>query len=170
MYVNWARGRQLDPEANALGLKQALDSYLALGNKSGAPAFYGLLAELQAAACSYDSALAQVINGLSLAGETGGHFTDPYLHRLRGEILLKRNYADTVPAEEAFKTAIAIAKDQGARGYELLASLSLAKLYQSTGRAIDARSVLAPALNGLAPTPEMPEIAEAHALLIGLGA
>ena len=48
VYANWARGRQLDPEAGALGLKQALESYLALGNKSGAPSFYGLLAELEA--------------------------------------------------------------------------------------------------------------------------
>ena len=39
-----------------------------------------------------------------------------------------------VPAEETFQTAIAIAKGQGARGYALLASHSLAKLYQSTGR------------------------------------
>ena len=34
-------------------------------------------------------------------------------------------------AEEAFKTAIALAKEQGARTYELLTSLSLAKLSQS---------------------------------------
>jgi hypothetical protein len=47
----------------------------------------------------------------------------------------------------------------------LLASLSLAKLYQSTARPADARTVLAPALEGFSPTPEMPEIAEARALL-----
>ena len=38
------------------------------------------------------------------------------------------------PAEEAFLTAIAIAQQQKARGFELHAALSLAKLYQSTGR------------------------------------
>jgi hypothetical protein len=30
VYANWALGRQFDPEAGALALKQALDSYLAL--------------------------------------------------------------------------------------------------------------------------------------------
>ena len=35
--------------------------------------------------------------------------TLPFLHRLRGEILLKRDPADSAPAEEAFRTAIAIA-------------------------------------------------------------
>jgi hypothetical protein len=43
--------------------------------------------------------------------------------------------------------------------------LSLAKLYQSTGRSAEAHAVLAPALEGFAPTPEMPEIAEAQALI-----
>jgi predicted ATPase len=102
---------------------------------------------------------------LAIAQETEEHFTDPYLYRLRGEFLLKRDPADFVRAEKAYQTAIAIAKGQGARGYELLASLSLAKLYQPTGRLGEARAVLAPALEGSSPTPEMPEIAEAQALL-----
>src|SRR5208282_5348290 len=44
------------------------------------------------------------------------------------------------------------------------AALRLAKLYQSTGRAVEAHDALAPALEGFAPTPEMPEVAEAQAL------
>ena len=90
---------------------------------------------------------------------------DPYLHRLRGDILLKRNPTDPAHAEDAYRTAIAIAKQQGVRAYELLASLSLAKLYQSAGRPADAHAVLAPALESFSPTPEMPEIAEAQAVL-----
>jgi hypothetical protein len=46
--------------------------------------------------------------------------------------------------------------------YELLAALSLAKLYQSTARPVEAHAVLAPALEGFSPTPEMPEIVEAQ--------
>ena len=42
---------------------------------------------------------------------------------------------------------------------------ALAKLYRSTGRPADAHAVLGPALEGFAPTPEMPEITEAQALL-----
>ena len=45
---------------------------------------------------------------------------------------------------------------------------ALAKLYQSTGRAAEAYAVLAPALDGFSPTPEMPEIAEAQALLVAI--
>ena len=165
VYANWARGRQLDPEAGALGLRQALESYLARGNKSSAPSFYGLLAELEAMTGGYDRALARIDRGLAIADETGEHFTVPYLYRLRGEILLKRDLADPGHAEEAFETSIAVAKQQGARSYELLAALSLAKLYQSTSRAAKACAILAPALDGFSPTPEMPEIEEAQTLL-----
>ena len=79
---------------------------------------------------------------LALAAKTGEHLNDSYLHRIRGEILLKRDSA-TATAEEALLTAIAVAREQKARSFELRAALSLAKLYQSTGRAADAHSVLA---------------------------
>jgi predicted ATPase len=165
MYANWALGRLADPEAGAVGLRTALADFVAQGNKGGAPGYHGLLAELEATSWAPDSALAVIDRGLAIADETGGHFTDPYLHRLRGEILLKSDPANPAPAEEAFQTAIAIAEEQGARSYALLASLSLAKLYQSTAREDEAYAVLAPALEGFTPTPEMPEIAEAQALL-----
>jgi hypothetical protein len=64
--------------------------------------------------------------------------------------------------------AIAIAQQQKARSFELRAALSLAKLYQSTGRAADAHAVLAAALKGFSPTLEFPEIAEAQTLLAAL--
>jgi hypothetical protein len=54
-------------------------------------------------------------------------------------------------------------KRQGTRSFELRAALSLA-----TGRLADAHAVLAPALEGFSPTPEMPEIAEAEELLAAL--
>ena len=164
MYSNWARGKLDDPEAGAVGLKEALTSYLALGNKSGAPSFYGLLAELEAMQADLDSALTAIDAGLVIAEETGEHYTDAYLYRLRGEFLLRLCPAATAPTEEAFQTAIAIAKGQGARGYALLASHSLAKLYLSAGRPKDAQAMLASALEGFSPTPEMPELAEAMSL------
>ncbi len=169
VYASWARGRRLDPEAGALELRRTLDSYLALGNKSSAPSFHGLLAELEDLRGDPDGALTLIDEGLAIAEETGEHFTDPYLHRLRGEILLTRSPARPGRAEEAFQTAIVIAKAQGARGYELLASLALAKFHQSIGCPADAHAILAAALQDFSPTPEMPEIAEARALLESTG-
>ena len=61
-------------------------------------------------------------------------------------------------------------ESRGARSFDLQAALRLAKLYQSTARPADAYAALAPALEGFSPTPEMPEIAEAQALLAALAA
>ena len=118
-----------------------------------------------------DRALARIDEALVVRADQVERRCDlPFAHRVRGEILLKRDPANPAPAEEAFLTAIAVAKQQGARSFELRAALALAKLYQSTGRPADAHAVLAPALEGFAPTPEMPEIAEAQALLTALAA
>ena len=134
------------------------------------PFVQGLLAEIEAEEEGAAGALTQIDEALALASETGELWTDAFLHRIRGEILLKRDQANPAPAEDAFLTAIAIAQQQKARSFELQAALSVAKLYQSTNRAADAYAILAPALKGFLPTPEFPEIAEAQALLAALAA
>ncbi len=165
MFSTGARGRLVDPQRGAAELRQALAAYREQGNKIFAQLYYGLIAELEAMTDRADSALASIDAGLALAQQTGECWADALLFRLKGEILLKRNSANHAPAEEAFQTAIAVAKQQGARSYGLRAALSLAKLCRSTRRPAQARGVLAPALKGFSPTPEMPEIVEALALM-----
>src|SRR5208283_1651172 len=126
------------------------------------------LAEAEARAGDPDRAVAILDEALATCDRLGFRTFEAELHRVRGEILLKRDPANPAPAEEAFQTAIAVAKQQGTRSFELRAALAFAKLYQSTGRPVEAHDVLAPALEGFAPTPEMPEIAEAQALLEAL--
>ena len=122
---------------------------------------HGLLAQLLSKAGAIDDALASVAEGLALAEQTG-HRADSFLHRVRGDILAER---ETVAAEAAYHEAIRIAQSQGARTFQLQAAHALAKLLERAGRPTDAYAVLAPALEGFSPTPEMPEIAEAEALL-----
>jgi predicted ATPase len=165
VHSNWARARLGERESGMMGLKDALAAYLGQGNKLAAPLFKGLLAELEAEGNDADGALRRIDESLALTSETGERWTDALLHRIRGAILLRRAPANPAPAEEAFQAAIAIAQAQKARTFELRAALSLAKLYQSTGRLAEAHAVLAPALEGFSPTPEMPEIAEAQSLL-----
>jgi predicted ATPase len=164
----WARARRGDRETGVADLRQALAAHTETGNKLHVPYFQGLLAELEAEAEGADGALARIDAALAVAAETGELWTDAFLHRIHGEILLKRDPANTAPVEEAFLTAIAIAQQQKAKSFELCAALSLAKLYQSTNRPADAHAVLAPALEGFSPTPEFSEIAEAQTLLATL--
>ena len=123
------------------------------------------LAGAEAQTGDVDCALAILDEALAMCERIGHRAFEAELHRVRGEMLLKRNPAGPAPAEEALHAAIAIAKRQGTRSFELRAALSLAKLYQSTRRPAEAHAVLAPALAGFAATPDMPEIGEARGLL-----
>ena len=126
------------------------------------------LAEAEARAGDPDRAIAVIDGALATSARAGYRAFEAELCRARGEILLKRDPADLAPAEGAFLTAIAAAKQQATRSFELRAALALANLYQATSRPVEGRAVLAPALEGFAPTPEFPEIAEAQALFATL--
>jgi len=122
-----------------------------------------MLAEVESEAGDSDSAMVTIARTIAEAERLGQRWYDAELHRIRGEILLRQ--APSVHAEEAFLTAVAIARRQKTCSFELRAALSLAKLYCATERPAEAHAVLAPALEGFGPTSEFPEIAEAQALL-----
>ena len=87
------------------------------------------LAEAEARAGDLDRALAILDEALETCERTGHRAFEAELHRVRGETLFKRDPRNPAPAEEAFQTAIAVARQQGTRSFELRAALSLAKLY-----------------------------------------
>ena len=157
----WAELRSGSPEIGLSNMRRAA----ALLQRDGVGAFQPLvktaLAEAEARNAETEAALATLEQALKDFDRTGQQWFDAEIHRTRGDILLEKNPADPAPAEDAFLTAIAIARQQGARSFELRAALSLAKLYRATSRHADAHAVLGPALKGFSPTPEFPEIAEA---------
>ncbi|HME83045.1 MAG TPA: AAA family ATPase [Roseiarcus sp.] len=165
-----ACGQMGDLATEAVKVRQALAALAEQGVILSTRFYKALLAQLEAEASGAQNALNWIDEALAQAHQAEYHWDLAFTHRLRGDILLKCDPSNAAPAEEAFKTAIAIAKEQGARSPLLLASLSLAKLYQSSSHLTEAQAVLAPALEGFAPTPEMPEIAEAQALLLAIEA
>ena len=165
VYLGWARAGLGEHENGTTELKQGLAAHTEAGNKAWTPFFAGLLAQVEAEGNQHSEALSRIAEMLTLANEISEHWVDSFLQRIRGEILSKGDPVNTAAAEVAFIAAIAIARQQKAKSFELQAALSLAKLYQSTARPVDAHAALAPALKGFSPTPEMPEIAEALALM-----
>jgi predicted ATPase len=123
------------------------------------------LAKTEAEAGDPGRAVAILDDALATADRVVHRAFEAELHRARGELLLKRDPANPTSAEEDFLTALAIAKRQGTRSFELRAALVLAKLYQSTARLTEAHAVLSPVLDGFAPTREFPEIAEAQEMV-----
>ena len=84
------------------------------------------LAAAEARAGDADRALVILDEALATSDRAGYRAFEAELYRARGEILLKRNSGNPAPAEEAFLTAITVAKKQATRSFELRAALSLA--------------------------------------------
>jgi predicted ATPase len=132
------------------------------------PRLEAALAKAEASAGEADAGLRRLDDALGELERTEERWYEAEIHRIRGEILLKRDPADTAAAEESLQTAIAIGQSQKARSFELRAALSLAKLYRTADRDADAHAVLAPAVDGFPPTRQFPELAEAQTLLSAL--
>jgi class 3 adenylate cyclase len=161
----WARGRLHDPAAAAAEFRRELAACSDQGATINMAFSQALLAQLEMDTIGAENALKRIDDAIALADQGDNRCHLAFIHRLRGEFLLKRNPEKPGPAEEAFRAAIDVARRQSGRSLGLQAALSLAKLYQSTDRSAEAHAVLAPALEGFSPTAEMPEIAEAHALM-----
>jgi class 3 adenylate cyclase/tetratricopeptide (TPR) repeat protein len=119
------------------------------------------LAEAEARAGDPDRAVALLDEALATDERACCRTFEAELQRVRGEILLKRDPGVPGRAEDAFLAAIAVAKHQGARSFELRAALPLAKLYSSTSRPAEAKAVLGSVLEGFPLTPRLPEMQEA---------
>ena len=161
----WPAWRSGSGESALLRIRRGIAQLKGQGIRTWAPLTEAMLAEVESEAGDSDSATVTIARTIAEAERLGQRWFDAELHRIRGEILLRQAPSVPAPAEEAFLTAVAIARHQKTRSFELRAALSLAKLYRATERPAEAHAVLAPALEGFSPTPEMPEIAEAQALL-----
>ena len=134
-----------------------------------APLTGTLLAECEVGAGRAEVGLATLDAQLAAIERTEERWFDAEVDRARGELLLKRQRPDVVAAESAFLRAIEIARGQRTRTFELRAALSLAKLYQTTGRVQTANELLVPALTGFNVGPEIPEVQQAQRLLAAHG-
>jgi class 3 adenylate cyclase/tetratricopeptide (TPR) repeat protein len=92
----------------------------------------------------------------------------PYLQaefsRLKGELTLLKDPRET-EAERCLRTAIDVARRQGARLFELRATISLARLLKQQGETNEARQILAEIYNWFTEGFDLPDLQEARALL-----
>jgi tetratricopeptide (TPR) repeat protein len=147
-------------------LRRSLEACREQGQKLGATWFLPQLALAEARAGRHEIALRTIESAIDDKAEL--HFADSEPHRIRGVIFQLRDPANPGPAEEAFLAALSVARQGSGRSFGLRAALSLAKLYQSSARTAEAHDILKQALEGFVPTPELPEIADAQALLEAL--
>jgi len=164
-WANWFDGAG---ESVLAEMRRGIAIYREQGNIFFLPSSQAALAEAEASAGETDGGLRRLDDALAGLERTENRWYEAEMHRIRAEILLKRDPADTAAAEQSLQAAIAIAQSQKARSFELRAALSLAKLYRAANRDADAHAVLASAVEGFPPTQEFRELTEAQALLAAL--
>jgi predicted ATPase len=135
------------------------------------PFVLAMLAEAYRRAGRPEPGLAALDEALARVERTEERWIEPELHRLRAALTLHARPADAEAAEASYQAAIRLAVAQGARAWELRASLGLARLWSDRGRRSEARERLAAACAAFAAAPDTPpDLREARRLLEALSA
>ena len=106
------------------------------------PTHLGLLACAQASIGESGRALELLEQAVATSETREERLSEAELRRLRGELLIQTRRSEE--AESEFRHALAIARRQQARMWELRAATSLARLWGEQGRRAQARDLLAP--------------------------
>jgi len=165
IFVGWAAARRGEVAAGIGRMHAGIAAAAATGARLFEPLFLGLLAEGLALDGSAAEALAQLDTAVAAAARTGNAAALADLRRLRGIVLQSLGAANDDGAESAFSQAIAEARRQGSRFYELRAATSLARLWRDQGRGAEARDLLAPIYGWFTEGFDTPDLKEAKALL-----
>ena len=92
------------------------------------------------------------------------------VHRIAGEIALKSTEPDTAKAEAYFDRALAVARQQQAKSWELRTAMSMARLWRDQGKRQEACDLLAPVYGWFTEGFDTLDLKEAKALLDELNA
>jgi predicted ATPase len=87
------------------------------------------------------------------------------VHRVAGEISLRSSQPDGFKAEGHFQRALAVARQQQAKSWELRAAMSLARLWRDQGKVQQARELLAPVYGWFSEGFDTRDLKEAKTLL-----
>jgi predicted ATPase len=159
----WALGRTGDPAGGAVEIRDGLAEWQAQGSELGRCYFLALLADVLGMGGRVDEALATLSDADRLSAATGEGCWRPEIHRLRGDLLLRR--ADDAGAEAAYRFALDEARRQQARSHELRAATSLARLTAKRGDPAAGRDLLAPVLSAMTEGLDTPDLKAARELL-----
>ena len=134
------------------------------------PYFLCLLADACIGTGSFDNGLSALTEALAISDELGIGFSKPEIHRLKGELLLRKSDSNVAEAKRCFERAIEVAQSQNAKSLQLRATTSLARLLAKQDRRDEARTMLTEIYNWFTEGFDTTDLKNAKALLNELSA
>jgi predicted ATPase len=148
-------------------MKQSLAAWRATGMRIMHSVVMGLLAQALQQAGQVEEGLQALDQAFSWVEERDERIYEAELYRIKGDLLQLRG-TETAAVETAYRQAVTIARRQAAKSWELRATMSLAKLWQTQGQIIEARSTLSSVFDWFTEGFETPDLQDALALLSSL--
>jgi predicted ATPase len=167
-WQGWILAMQGQGAAGLAQMQQGLDAVLATGQRVAQPRYLVLLAETMGHAGQGAEGLRLLAEALTAFEESGRGDMLAEAYRLQGEILLRQGTPDAAQAETYFQQALALARHQQAKSWELRAAMSLARLWQHRGKRAEARELLAPIYDWFTEGFDTADLQDARALLDAL--
>ena len=161
----WALAAQGQAEEGLAQLQQGLAAWRAIETKLGLPAILLLLAEAYGKAGQVEVGLQTLAEASALVNQTQERVYEAELYRLQGELLLVRSAEHYAEAETCFRQALAVARRQQAKSWELRAATSLSRIWQQQGKQAEAHALLAPIYGWFTEGFDTADLKDAKALL-----
>jgi class 3 adenylate cyclase/tetratricopeptide (TPR) repeat protein len=168
IHRGWAVARLGEGEQGVAEMQQGVAEAARIGTGWGAPKVLAMYAEAFWTVGRHDKALGALETGVALAEQQAEYRWNAELRRLRGEILLDQGEGRAEEAEGLFHEALEIARRQEAKGWELRAATSLARLWQRQGKRAEARDLLQPVYAWFTEGFDTQDLKDAKALLAEL--
>jgi predicted ATPase len=149
-------------------MHQGIAAWRATGAELQRPYYLALLAEAYGHAGDTVAGLQVVAEALTAVNTTRERQHEAELYRLQGECLLTQDVPETQEAERCLRQAVAVARQQQAKAFELRAVMSLSRLWQQQGKRVEARELLAPIYGWFTEGFDTADLQEAKALLEAL--
>jgi len=147
----------------------ALNDFRAIGAGLRWSYYLALLAELYGRAREAQRGLDVIDQAFAVVAQTGEHWWDAELYRLRGE-LLSQQRAEPEQIEAIYQQAIHLAREQGALSLELRATISLVRLWHAKGETAQAYTLLTDVYAQFSEGFETPDLLAAQRLRTNLTA
>jgi predicted ATPase len=152
--------------ANAVPMiTSAMKAFRSTGSTLWMPSYLSYLARAYAELGRSNDAWRCISEAMTVVETSKERWCEAEVNRMAAEIALKSPEPETEKAEAYFERALAVARQQQAKSWELRAAMSMARLWRDQGKRQEARELLAPVYGWFTEGFDTRDLKEAKGLL-----